>query len=223
MDNHTTVRSGSPIMFQTADTGLQARSGFLIPARVCRLSQMGEGEETMAKKKTQKQKAPTESLKEAMEKALSASISPETFLFASQVYEGAVSGRIPQPKAPSEHGFTDGKKGYVMADIPINRGMMAVTREFRHLSHSERMALGFRLMEFGTFIHEHRDRLVQVELVRLGDGETWDVSEAVHHAAAICPLIKTTKNGREDVGFDVERFFEIAIEEHNRDETDKGA
>lgn len=36
-------------MIQTADTGLQARGGFLIPARVCRLFQMG-GDEDMSKK-----------------------------------------------------------------------------------------------------------------------------------------------------------------------------
>lgn len=147
-----------------------------------------------------------------------APVDPKDFIFAVELFQAAASGQAPQPKAPSdvrlEVDFGGGDiKGISFTDTPMNRGMLAINREFQHLKQVQRMALLMRIIDFVPFCKDNRARLRRLGLLREA-GQEWELSEAVHHAAAICPYESYQKKGETFVRFKAERFFAIAVEEH---------
>lgn len=84
-----------------------------------------------------------------LREAMKSPIEYPVFKFALGVFQEAASGRmigahLPKPDGP----------GIYLANIPINRGMLAVLREIPHLNQSQQQALGLRLMNFGEAVGE---------------------------------------------------------------------
>src|SRR5262245_22483445 len=74
-------------------------------------------------------------------------VDPETFVFMSNVYQAAASMTMPTENPESKASFADGKgNSLVLKDIPINRGMLAVTAELRKMKIEPAQAYMARLM-----------------------------------------------------------------------------
>ena len=76
------------------------------------------------------------SLSELVQRQLTIAVDPEVFKFAVELFQEAASGRmtgshVPKPDEPALH----------LTNIPMNRGMLAVVRETRHLDEDTRQAL----------------------------------------------------------------------------------
>jgi len=82
-----------------------------------------------------------------VERQLTLVVDPATFKFALSLFQEAASGRmsgshINKPLEPGLH----------LTNIPMNRGMLAIVRETRHLGEDERQALMLRVMHFAETI-----------------------------------------------------------------------
>src|ERR1700754_189479 len=78
----------------------------------------------------------------------------DTFNFALTLYEQAARGTMPGSHLQGGPGPDDKPGGIYLTNIPINRGMMAVVRENRHLSDGMRQSLLMRLMHFGEMLEK---------------------------------------------------------------------
>lgn len=107
---------------------------------------------------------------------------PETFAFALGVYSAAFMGHSPNSHVPPP---PPDATGYSFADIPINRGMLAVMREMQHLSHDDRTTLCARIMEVSQTVS------MASEDERFSEHLIWtpthmNVSNSFINAMAVC-------------------------------------
>ena len=138
-----------------------------------------------SKKQRSKRPAFEGSLREESERARLQPIDPETYMFLTNVYQAAASRTMPVAK-PGLFRVPDGPEGgYVLTDIPINRGMMAVVGELSSMGIGGdlRRAYMFRVLDFGQ-IFEHGDLFD--EFIKPGDEpDARSVSEAIIKAVAV--------------------------------------
>lgn len=134
---------------------------------------------------------------------LIASVNPEEFKFCFELMNAAYSGQMPT-RNPAQLGISirdensDAVTGYVLADIPMNRAMLAVREHFRETRSEEKQcefqAMSFRLLCFGDFIRgcsKSRDARL-TPFVQITDGYLSGIDDALIEAAAV---VTVRKNG----------------------------
>jgi hypothetical protein len=90
------------------------------------------------------------------------------------------------------------KGGFVLKDMPINRGMLAVAKELRERKASEetKMAMMTRLVHFGDIL---REAALAPFIKRTGDSYELSVSEAVIKACATAKPVSINDRIRFDI------------------------
>lgn len=147
------------------------------------------------------------SLTETIAAALGRAVPWETFRYALEIYQQAARGVMPGSHIPKpEEG---GGPGYYLTNIPINRGMMAIMREFRHLDELDRQALGMRIMSFGEAVNAAQGDPRFSEHFKPSDEDgALMVSDSFSQAYAECPFLQ----GVEDFAPDMDAIFHRAEE-----------
>ncbi len=103
--------------------------------------------------------------------------------YALRLFESAGSGEMPGSHIPRPD--PDMGSGFALTNIPINRGMMAIVRETRHLDEVQQQSLMSRVMHFGQALDgAASDPRLQAHVREEGDGVM--VSEEFVEACAQC-------------------------------------
>ena len=135
-------------------------------------------------------------------------VDSELFLWCQGIYQAAAALNMPIENPAARPLITVGDMSYAFADIPMNRGMLAVMKELseRGLSDEQKMAVSWRLMHFGE-IFRHQEKLQA--FIKVGDnpGEL-QVSEALIKACATARIVSSDN----DVHFDIDDVARIAQE-----------
>lgn len=139
-------------------------------------------------------------------------VDPEIFLWCHGIYHAAASLSMPMENPAAKPIFADGDNTYAFADIPINRGMLAVMKELRErgLNEEQKMAVSWRIMHFGDIF---RQRKKLQAFIKDGDspGEL-QVSEALIKACATARIIRTKNDAHYDIN-DVVRIAQKLTDE----------
>ena len=132
-------------------------------------------------------------------------VDPELFLWCQGVYYAAATMAMPVQNPEYTRIPLNEKGGFVLKDMPINRGMLAVAKELRERKASEetKMAMMTRLMHFGDIL---REPALAPFIKRTGDSDALSVSEALIKACATAKLV--TINER--IRFDIDDLARIA-------------
>jgi hypothetical protein len=135
-------------------------------------------------------------------------VDPELFLWCQGTYHAAASLAMPVENPAAKPMFTDGDKTYSFADIPLNRGMLAVMKELRErgLTEEQKMAMSWRLMHFGD-IFKHQSKL-QAFIKKGENAGELQVPEALIKACATARVL----NSKKKVRFDIDDVARIAQE-----------
>ena len=92
---------------------------------------------------------------------MSLAVDPDTFLFMSNIYQAAARLTMPTDNPAARPIFQDkAGKTYSFADIPMNRGMLAVTKQLRELSIEPTQPYLARLMHLGEVL-EQREKFAE--------------------------------------------------------------
>jgi hypothetical protein len=134
-----------------------------------------------------------ESLAEEVARQMNTSVDPETFKFALGLFQEAATGRM-----TGSHINKPTEPGYHLTNVPMNRGMLAVVRETRHLSESERQALMLRVMHFGETIKMVMTDSRFSEHVR-SEGAEWAISDEFMGAYSSCKFSIYDKHIKADI------------------------
>lgn len=143
-------------------------------------------------------------------------VDPEMFLWCQGVYSAAAHLSMPVENPGARPILEHDGKLYGFSDIPINRGMLAATKELRErgVGEDQKMATLTRLMHFGE-VFQHRDRLAA--FIKPGDEEgTVSVSEALIKACATAKFILTGDKMRLDID-DVARIAQQLTDEEKNE------
>lgn len=137
---------------------------------------------------------------EKMAEKVNLPVDEDLFLYCSNLYSAAASFAMPveNPEEKKIHIQDVGTFGF--KDMPMNRGMLAITKELREQGIAEdiRFSLGNRIMHFGHVL-EARDRFPQ--WIRSKDkDDSVDVAEALIRACALAKFILTD----DDLVFDLD-------------------
>ncbi|WP_345476051.1 hypothetical protein [Lysobacter panacisoli] len=120
-------------------------------------------------------------------------VPPDLMKFGIRLFEAAGSGQMPGshiPRPDPEMG-----SGFALTNIPINRGMMAIVRETRHLPEDQQHSLMCRVMHFGQALEEAAaDPRLSAHVRPEGDGLM--VSEEFVEACAMCAFDTSNNNLR---------------------------
>lgn len=161
---------------------------------------------TMAKKRT-RVGAKTRKIGTLAEAAAASllPVDPELFLWCQGIYYAAATMAMPVRNPEYVRIPLNEKGGFVLKDMPINRGMLAVAKELRERKVSEEttMAMMTRLMHLGDIL---REAALAPFIKRTGNSDEHSVSEAVIKACATAKLI--TINDR--IRFDIDDLARIA-------------
>ncbi len=131
----------------------------------------------------------------------------DTFNFALTLYEQAARGTMPGYHLKGGPGPDDEPGGIYLTNIPINRGMMAVVRETRHLTEEVRQSLLMRLMHFGEMMAMAQADARFADHFKPSDEEgVLMISGAFTHAAAECRFVVSAKN----IGPDMDDLYRLA-------------
>jgi hypothetical protein len=132
-------------------------------------------------------------------------VDPELFLWCQGVYCAAATMAMPVQNPEYTRVPLNEKGGFVLKDMPINRGMLAVLKELRERKASEetKMAMMTRLMHFGDIL---REAALATFIKRRGDSDELSVSEAVIKACATAKLVVINDRIR----FDIDDLARIA-------------
>lgn len=81
-------------------------------------------------------------------------VDPEAYLYCYQVYSAAAGMKMPMESPSKKPILKDGDSVYSLSDIPMNRGMLAISKELNELDFSEqqRKSMMTRIMEFGELL-----------------------------------------------------------------------
>ena len=146
-------------------------------------------------------------------------VDPELFLWCQNVYAAAAHLTMPVENPAARPLVEHQSAVYVLSDIPINRGMLAATKELRQRGVDDgiKQAVLCRLMHFGE-IFQNRERLQA--FIRLSDeAGTVMVSEALIKACATVKLIVEDDKLR----FDIEDIARVAQELTDAEEVEDKA
>lgn len=144
-------------------------------------------------------------MKKSLIGQVSRAVDPEKFLFVLNIYHAAARMTMPVEN-PQLLKFQVEDKVYSMTDIPMNRGMMAATKELvsQGVSQEERMAYLFRLMHFGE-LFEHQERFG--DLIRPSDEDgSLMVADALMKACAVARIYAE----HDRIGFDLDDVLKHA-------------
>jgi hypothetical protein len=119
-----------------------------------------------------------------MDHILTVPVDPAVFEFAIPLFQAAASGAYPD--AHIKPAQPDDGPGFRLTNIPMNRGMLAVMKETKHLSQDEREALVMRLMHFGDAFVAARADPRFAEHVKDGQDDAVLVSDAFQRGVAVC-------------------------------------
>lgn len=141
-------------------------------------------------------------------------VDSERLRFALGVFGAAAAMKGPFPN-PEQYALnivdTDDSVSEIrLADIPENRGMLAIKREFP--DEAEFMCIGFRIMTLREVIMDQR--LLKMGLVRDGKEGQLEIHDAVINALAKAPFRKSGK-------LDKKAFLALVKQEHDQFEADK--
>jgi len=145
-------------------------------------------------------KAEEHSKLEKMAEKVNLPVDEDLFLYCSNLYSTAASFAMPveNPEEKKIHIKDIGTFGF--KDMPMNRGMLAITKELREQGIAEniRFSIGIRVMHFGQVL-EARDRFSQ--WIRPKDeDDSVDVAEALIRACALAKFKLTD----DDLVFDLD-------------------
>lgn len=131
-------------------------------------------------------------------------VDPKLFAFAIELFHAAAAGLDPSAHIPKPD---PDRPGLYLTNIPINRGMLAVMRETKHLTQDQSVALSARLMEFGFAVDRLKDDPRFAEHIKKGDDEhSLMVSEEFRSAFSQCAF----RFDQECMGPDVEDLLRRA-------------
>ena len=134
-----------------------------------------------------------ESLAGEVARQMNKHVDPETFKFALGLFQEAAAGRM-----TGSHINKPTEPGYHLTNIPMNRGMLAIVRETRHLGDSERQALMLRVMHFGETIEVVLADARFNEHVRTEDA-SWAISNEFMEAYSTCKFNIDDKHIKADI------------------------
>jgi hypothetical protein len=141
-------------------------------------------------------------------------IDPEIFVFCSNVYHHAARLNMPVENPAAKPLFVDAGKEYALADIPLNRGMLAVVKELREQGYSDdvKHAVTMRLMHFGEIFGKDELEPFQRKCDRT---DVVEVSDALVKACASARFIFEGERMRFDVA-DLARIAHQLTEDDER-------
>jgi len=142
-------------------------------------------------------------------------VDPELYVYCNQIYSAAVGMKMPTESPSKKPAFKDEGNTYVFSDIPVNRGMLAVSKELSEmdLAEAQRLSIMTRVMQFGELLRNS----VLEEFLKPGPTEDEImVSEALIKACATAKILVDEDN----IGFDISDVARIAKE--ITDEEEKG-
>ena len=125
-------------------------------------------------------------------------VDPELFLWCSGIYQAAADLSMPTPNPENRPVFQDGEDVYSFKDIPVNRGLLAVTKELNELDtpDDQRLSICTRLMHFGEVLKSKE----LSEFIKPGEEPgALAVSEALIKACATAKLLISKKSIRYDI------------------------
>lgn len=126
-------------------------------------------------------------------------VDPQLFLYCSGLYSAAAHLQMPVENPENRPIHFDDGTAIALTDIPVNRGMLAVTKELREQKVSEetKAAMVTRLLHFGEILDA---KGALAEWIKPSDAEgALSVSEAVILACASARLIVENDHIRYDV------------------------
>lgn len=137
---------------------------------------------------------------ERMAEKVNLPVDEDLYLYCSHLYSAAASFATPveNPEEKNIHVQDVGIFGF--KDMPINRGMLAITKELREQAIAEdiRFSLGNRIMHFGQVL-EARDRFPRW-IRSIDEHDSVDVAEALIRACALAKFVLTD----DDLVFDLD-------------------
>ncbi|MDN4572010.1 hypothetical protein DBB29_00745 [Pandoraea cepalis] len=140
---------------------------------------------------------------------VNARVDEDLYLYCHNLYAVAADMRMPVEN-PESRKVTVGEFGTIaFSDIPLNRGMLAVTKELEEqgMDHQTRFAMCWRIMHFGDLLAE-TDRLSK--WIRPGEEPgALNVSEALIRACAHARIDIDEQNGSFDLDDLARRAMEI--------------
>lgn len=120
---------------------------------------------------------------------------PQSFQFAVELFNQAAAGRVSGSHIPPP---LPGAGGFHLTDVPINRGMLAISREFQHLDINARMALVMRVSFLLDTAQALRgDERFQQDIISDADGLL--ISERFIDAFGRCDFIAPSSRVQADL------------------------
>lgn len=137
---------------------------------------------------------------EKMAEKVNLPVDEDLFLYCSNLYSAAASFAMPVENPEEKKIYIIDLGTFGFKDIPINRGMLAITKELREQGVAEniRFSMGIRVMHFGQVL-EARERFEQWIRPRSED-DSVDVAEALIRACALAKFKLTD----DDLVFDLD-------------------
>lgn len=149
-------------------------------------------------KKSKRAKPKGKSLEKTMKDAIQQPVPTDVFQFCVELFQAAARRTYPEATIPRPD---PDKPGYYLTDIPINRGMLAVVKETRHLAKDVQQSLLMRLMHFGEMVDAaSKDPRFDGHIK---PGETADVtlvSSGIQDCYAACRFVLTGDHIAPDFG-----------------------
>lgn len=123
-------------------------------------------------------------------------VASDEFAFAVDIFHAAALGQMPNSAIPPP---PYGATGFAFTDTPLNRGMLAVCREFGHMDNQTKQALILRLMVYGDVIGDaKKDGRFASHVIDNEDAQL--VSKLFQDSYAVCPLVRRRGRTTVDMG-----------------------
>lgn len=154
-----------------------------------------------------------------MEEWVNLPVDEDLYLFCSNLYSAAAHMSMPVENPASKQLGIEGLATFAFSDIPVNRGMLAVTKELRDQGIAEptRFSMCWRVMHFGDVLAE-RERFAK--WIRPGEEPgAVAVAEALIRACAVARIDLSDDKG----SFDMDDLARHAAEIEARLGDDDGA
>lgn len=134
-----------------------------------------------------------ESLEEMVRRQLTIPADLDTFKFAVGLFQEAASARMHDSHIPPPV-----QAGFHLANVPLNRGMLAIVRETQHLSDDERHSVMMRVMHFGETLEMAKQDSRFSEHLRINHAG-YEVSNELMDAIAKTPYVVVDNHIRADL------------------------
>jgi hypothetical protein len=148
----------------------------------------------------------------AMTETMNIQFDEDQYLYCLTMYQAAAGMSMPVENPENRKIQIEGYGTVAFTDNPMNRGMLAVSKELtdQGMEHRERMAMVSRIMHFGDII-EAKDRFSHWFQPSTEEGAL-SINEALMRAGATARIIVSG----DQMGFDLDDVERIANEISNR-------